>query len=116
MVTAGNSWCCNYRYHVVATLTLTSRVSSNDVKEYGDQPQHELCGRTQYVTYNNVSSNTKKYLLWCSQGSIPGPLLFLIYINDLSKVFIYTTPILFAGDTNIFLNGLIRSKPNAKYY
>ena len=29
-----------------------------------------------------------------------------IYIYDLSKVFKYTTPILFADDTNMFWNGL----------
>ena len=65
-----------------------------------------LCGRKQYVIYNNVSSNTKIINCGVPQGSILGPLLFLIYINDLSKVCTYTTPILFADDTNIFLNGL----------
>ena len=65
-----------------------------------------LCGRKQYVTYNNVSSNTKSINCGVPQGSILGPLLFLIYTNDLSKVCTYTTLILFADDTNIFLNGL----------
>ena len=65
-----------------------------------------LCGRKKYVTYNNESSNTKSINCGNPQGSILGPLLFLIYINDLSKVCTYTTPILFADDTNIFLNGL----------
>ena len=37
-----------------------------------------------------------------AQGSILGPLLFLIYFNDLSNVCKYTIPILFADDSNIF--------------
>ena len=65
-----------------------------------------LSWRKQYVTYNNMSSNTKSINCGVHQGSILGPLLFLIYINDLNKVCTYTTPIWFAGDTNIFLNGL----------
>ena len=39
------------------------------------------------------------------QGSILGPLLFLVYINDLCSVCEYATPILFADDTNLFCSG-----------
>ena len=66
-----------------------------------------LSDRKQFVTYNDVSSHTKviscKYLI--PQGSILGPLLFLIYINDLCNICKHTTPILFADDTNLFSSG-----------
>ena len=39
------------------------------------------------------------------QGSILGPLLLLIYINDLANVCSHTMPIFFADDSNLFLNG-----------
>ena len=38
------------------------------------------------------------------QGSILGPLLFLIFVNDLHKVTKYLDPIMFAGDTNLFFS------------
>ena len=39
------------------------------------------------------------------QGSNLGPLLFLVYINDLCSVCEYAIPILFADDTNLFCSG-----------
>ena len=39
------------------------------------------------------------------QWSILGPVLFLIYINDLVNVCSHCLPILFADDTNLFVSG-----------
>ena len=36
------------------------------------------------------------------QGLILGPLLFLIFVNDLHKVTKYLVPVMFADDTNLF--------------
>ena len=64
-----------------------------------------LSNRKQYVTYNGISSVTKTVKCGVPQGSILGPLLFLIYINDLCSVCKHTFTILFADDTNLFSSG-----------
>ena len=65
-----------------------------------------LSDRKQYVVYNNTKSDEKHITCGVPQGSILGPILFLLYINDICNVSDILFPILFADDnTNIFLNG-----------
>ena len=61
-----------------------------------------LTNRTQYVYYNGVSSNVLPITCGVPQGSVLGPLLFLIYINDLPNISSKLTFFLFADDTNIY--------------
>ena len=64
-----------------------------------------LTDRKQYVYYNGVSSTMRTTSCGVPQGSILGPLLFLIYVNDLATVSEYIFSILFADDTNMFMSG-----------
>ena len=64
-----------------------------------------LSNREQYVTYNGMSSSKQRIKCGVPQGSIHGPLLFLIYINDLCLVCEHTSAIVFADDTNLFSSG-----------
>lgn len=64
-----------------------------------------LQNRVQYVNYNGEDSFKGNIKCGVPQGSVLGPLLYLLYVNDIVNVSRQTVPILFADDTNIFLEG-----------
>ena len=66
--------------------------------------QSYLQDRTQYVVVDGVKSQSGNIHYGVPQGSVLGPLLFLIYINDIinsSNLFLYS---LFADDTSLLLS------------
>jgi len=63
-----------------------------------------LSNRKQFVSINGISSSLLEILLGVPQGSILGPILFLIYINDLPSSSLLRS-LLFADDTALLARG-----------
>ena len=95
--------------------TVSHKILLQKLYHYGIRgPDHKsiesyLSSRYQFVSHNSTTSSSKAINIGVPQGSILGPLLFLIpvYINDLSNAII-SKPRLFADDTCLILNN-----PNA---
>ena len=64
-----------------------------------------LQNRSQFVSLSGENSSIKHMQYGEPQGSILGPLLFIIYINDLPNIFNRAKFILYADDANIIING-----------
>ena len=61
-----------------------------------------LSNRSQFVKIQDSSSDLLNITCGVPQGSILGPLLFILYMNDIINASTLATFILFADDTNIF--------------
>ena len=73
-----------------------------------------LMNRRQFVFINGINSKTTFINTGVPQGSILGPLLFLIYINDLHKCINHATPYHYADDTNLLIISESLKKLNQK--
>ena len=62
-----------------------------------------LTDRKQFTFVNGTNSMVSEINCGVPQGSVLGPLLFLVYVNDIQHAFINATPKLFADDINLFL-------------
>ena len=60
-----------------------------------------LTNRTQRCQLKGLFSDRREVTCGTPQGSILGPLLFIIYINDLQNCLKITTPRMFADDKNL---------------
>ena len=75
--------------------------------------QSYLSNRKHYVSISGHNSPTKINIYGVPQGSVLGPLLFLLYINDLHNAIEYSSVYHFADDTNLLhINKSLKSLGN----
>ena len=73
-----------------------------------------LEGRSQYVSYGGFESERGKVECGVPQGSVLGPLFFILYLNDMIRAAEELALVLFADDTSIFVKGRSREELFAK--
>ena len=61
-----------------------------------------LTNRKQYVRVNNINADMREITCGVPQGSVHGPLLFILYINDIANCCNEGYFRIFADDTGIF--------------
>ena len=66
-----------------------------------------LCGRTQCVNVEGTTSEWKEVISEIPQGSVLGPIIFAVFINDMPEEVKYSTCKLFANDCKLY--GMVNS-------
>ena len=63
-----------------------------------------LSNRKQFILAGALKASRLDIICGLPQGSILGPLLFIIYVNDLCSVSKMFEPIIFEDDANLFFS------------
>ena len=91
--------------------TIDHNILLNKLEHYGIRGialhwfQSYLSNRKQYVHYKCSDFKVCEVSCWVPQGSVLGPLLFIIYTNDLPNSLDACKSILFADDTTVYISG-----------
>lgn len=107
----GNSVIGTYLDLSKAFDTVNHSILLNKLHHYGVRGivhkwfESYLTGRKQLTFVNDTYSDLKTIETGVPQGSVLGPLLFLIYVNDVVSAVENHNLRLFADDTNLFVSG-----------
>ena len=86
-------------HHILIKKLFSYGIRGNTLKWF----QSYLTDRSQFVSYDGIESKVLPIQYGVPQGSILGPLLFIIYMNDLFNVSNFLFTILYADDTCVVL-------------
>ena len=75
------------------------------MNKYGNWFKSNLENRTQMCAINGSLSNNRSLTCGVPQGTILGPLLLLLYINDLQNCLSNREPRMYADDTHLSYEG-----------
>ena len=88
-------------HQILVAKIATTGVNDLSVKWF----QSYLTNRSQITVANNIVSKPNKLSYGVPQGSILGPLLFLVFINDLRSSIRYSNHWLYADDACLYTTG-----------